>query len=130
MYGKEAKPCICYFDNHYVKAPRPEERKPQMLFFNHFLFAYRLNILNTILILFCSNMSGYVSKSCQDCTYGSDDVDDGDDVGLGRVDGARLLRQKGPQALHVHRWAEVLLLRLVELTHTNLTEVTRMAGRK
>lgn len=57
------------------------------------------------------------------------DIDDRDSVLLGiglSVVGAELLRHERPHAVDVHGRAVELLLRLVEVAHTNLTEVTRV----
>lgn len=54
-------------------------------------------------------------------------VNHGDLVALG-VNGARLLADQSPQAVDVDRRAVVALVGLVVVTHTDLTEITGMAG--
>jgi len=57
---------------------------------------------------------------------GAYDVDDGRNVRLSLVLCASLLGDERPELVKVQRGAPVLLLRLVVVTHTDLTEVTRV----
>ena len=57
---------------------------------------------------------------------GSDNIDDRSFVcHLGILE-SRLFGDEGPQLVQVDRGAEVLLFRQMEVTHTDLSEVTRM----
>eukprot|EP00002_Diphylleia_rotans_P029448 TRINITY_DN5_c0_g1_i1.p1 TRINITY_DN5_c0_g1~~TRINITY_DN5_c0_g1_i1.p1 ORF type:complete len:158 (-),score=16.57 TRINITY_DN5_c0_g1_i1:764-1237(-) len=54
------------------------------------------------------------------------DIDDGGLVLLLSVGSASLLRDEGPQLVDVEGRAEVVVAEQMEVSHTNLTEVTRM----
>ena len=56
----------------------------------------------------------------------SDNIDDRSFVRLLRILEPRLFRDEGPQLVEIDRGAEVLLLSQMEVTHTDLSEVTRM----
>ena len=58
-------------------------------------------------------------------------VDDGGlALRVGGVAGARLLGHERPELVHVDHGAEELVLRLVEIAHSDLTEVTRVAAKE
>lgn len=51
-------------------------------------------------------------------------------VGPVLVDLPRLIRYERPEFVQAYGWTVVLVSRQMEVTHTNLTEVPGMAGRK